>query len=476
MAMANRTDAPRKRKRSGPSEPGALLSRPLPVNLEAEMGLLGSMVMLPTVCDEIVGKVRAEDFYDEANRILFELLLAMYNDSKKIDVALVRESLIARGVYESIGGASYLAQVFNSVPNAAHAAYYAAIVREKAVLRTLIGACTEILESAYEGQDDPQRAINAAEEKIFSINDSHSGGQLSPLETVLHQAMDRLDARMRGESLTGTVESGFIDLDRLTGGLHASELVILAARPSMGKTACAMNIAEHVAIQLHKPVLFVSLEMAAIEVVERLLCSVARVNGHRLRNGTLSADDRKRLVSRAGEISTAPLFIDDSPSRTVAEISGTARRIKRKHEDLGLLVIDYLQLIQPDNASDPRHEQVARIARRLKGLARELRIPVLCLSQLNRQAEDSRDHIPKLSHLRESGAIEQDADVVMFVHREEYFLHGEEKAAVEGEAQIIVAKQRNGPTDTVHLSWLKDFTRFENRAAERHSEFDDFGL
>ena len=453
-----------------------MLGRPLPVNLEAEMGLLGCMVVLPTVCDDIVCKVRAEDFYDEANRILFELLLSMYNDSKKIDVALVRELLIARGNYEAIGGASYLAQIFNAVPNAAHAAYYAHIVREKATLRTLIGTCTEILESAYDGQDDPQRAISAAEEKIFSINDAHGSGQLSPLEAVLHQAMDRLDARMRGEALSGTVESGFVDLDRLTGGLHASELAILAARPSMGKTAFAMNIAEHVAIQLHKPTLFVSLEMAAIEVVERLLCSVARVNGHRLRNGTLSAEDRKRLVSRAGEISSAPLFIDDSPSRTVAEIAGTARRIKRKHEDLGLLVIDYLQLIQPDNSNDPRQEQVARIVRRLKGLARELKVPVLCLSQLNRQAEDSRDHIPKLSHLRESGAIEQDADVVMFVHREEYFLHGEEKAAVEGDAQIIVAKQRNGPTDTVHLSWLKDFTRFENRAAERHSEFDDFGM
>ena len=239
------------------------------------------------------------------------------------------------------------------------------------------------------------------------------------MSDVLHQAMDRMEARLRGEHVDGGVETGLTDFDEMTSGLHAGELIILAARPAMGKTALAMNIGEHVSINQSSPVLFVSLEMSGIELADRMLCSLARVNGHKLRNGTISTDDRDRLVMKANEISNAPLFVDDSPSRTVSEIAAAARRIKRREESLGLIVIDYLQLIEPDNSRDPRQEQVAKIARRLKGLARELEVPLLCLSQLNRQAEDSKDHRPKLSHLRESGAIEQDADVVMFVHREE---------------------------------------------------------
>jgi replicative DNA helicase len=222
------------------------------------------------------------------------------------------------------------------------------------------------------------------------------------------------------------------------------------------------------------PVLFVSLEMSGIELADRLLCSLARVNGHRLRNGTISSDDRDRLVRKANEVSHSPLFVDDSPSRTVSEIAAAARRIKRREKSLGLIVIDYLQLIEPDNSRDPRQEQVAKIARRLKGLARELEVPLLCLSQLNRQAEDSKDHRPKLSHLRESGAIEQDADVVMFVHREEYYHRGEDRAQYAGQAEIIVAKQRNGPVGDVELTWEADFTRFSNRAPERHSDLDDY--
>jgi replicative DNA helicase len=242
----------------------------------------------------------------------------------------------------------------------------------------------------------------------------------------------------------------------------------------MGKTAFAMNIAENVVIKSRKPVLFISLEMAAIELIERMLCSVARVNGHRLRNGTLAADDRKRLVKVAGELSTVPLFIDDSPTRNVSEIAGAARRIVRREGSLSLIVIDYLQLIQPDSSSDPRQEQVAKMARRLKGLARELKVPILCLSQLNRQTESSGDHRPKLSHLRESGAIEQDADVVMFVHRESYYKKGTpEEAETEKDAVIIIEKQRNGPTGDVELLWERDFTRFSDRAPERYSEFDN---
>jgi replicative DNA helicase len=293
---------------------------------------------------------------------------------------------------------------------------------------------------------------------------------------VLHDSLARIDARMQRQHAYGGLETGLIDFDDLTGGLHDSELMILAARPSMGKTALALNIAEHVAIDgAQKPVLIVSLEMSALELGDRLLCSRARVNSHRLRNGQLSAEDSRRLVQTAADVSRAGLFIDDSPSRNMTEIAATARRLKRQ-EELALVVIDYLQLIEPDNPRDPRQEQVARISRRLKGLARELCIPVLCLAQLNRQVEATRDNRPQLSHLRESGAIEQDADVVVFVHREEFYQTSEEdRARVKGQADLMIRKQRNGPTGDIKLTWLHEFTRFENWQQPEYGEFSNFG-
>jgi replicative DNA helicase len=283
---------------------------------------------------------------------------------------------------------------------------------------------------------------------------------------------------MKHQHAYGGLETGFLDYDDLTGGLHDSELVILAARPSMGKTALALNFAEHVAIDERGPgkaVLLVSLEMSALELGDRLLCSRARVNSHRLRNGQLKAEDSHRLIQTAADVSRAPLFIDDSPSRNMTEIAATARRLKRQDE-LALVIIDYLQLIEPDNPRDPRQEQVARISRRLKGLARELNIPVLCLAQLNRQVEATRDNRPQLSHLRESGAIEQDADVVVFVHREEFYQTNEEdRDRVKGQADLMIRKQRNGPTGDIKLTWLHEFTRFENWQQPEYDEFSDFG-
>ena len=450
-----------------------LMDRQPPFSQEAEIGVLGSMLLLPTVIDDVVTELRADDFYFDANVTLYEHLVDMRNTGKQIDITLLRERLKDQGDYDRIGGASYLAEVFTKVANTAHVNFYARIVKQKALLRSLINVCTDVLKDAYEtGQEESEKLLSQAEEKIFAIGEQRNLGATGEVQEMLHVAIDRLDARMRGENPEGAVETGFTDLDNLTGGLHASELVILAARPSMGKTAFAMNIAENVVRLSNQPVLFVSLEMAGIELIERLLCSVAKVDSRRLRNGTVSQDDRKRLIAKASEMSKVPLFIDDSPSRTVAEIASAARRIKRRQEQLGLIVVDYLQLIEPDSSTDPRQEQVAKIARRLKGLARELRVPVLCLSQLNRQAEDTRDHRPRLSHLRESGAIEQDADVVMFVHREEYYLRGEARDEVQGQAQILIEKQRNGPTGEIELSWVKEFTRFEDRAPDRHSEFD----
>ncbi len=367
-----------------------------------------------------------------------------------------------------------MAEVLHSVPTAANGTHYAEIVKNKATLRALIHSSTEILRDAYDGTTEAREMLSMAEQKIFAILDDRGAGELATIRDVLQEAMVRIDARMKHEHTIGGIETGFRDFDSLTGGLHDSELVILAARPSMGKTALALNIAEHVSLQLQTGVLFVSLEMSSIELADRMLCSSAEVNGQRLRNGTISNEDRRKLVEKAAEMSGSPLFVDDSPSRTITEIAASARRLKRK-AGLGLVVIDYLQLIEPDNARDPRQEQVAKIARRLKGLARELKVPVLCLAQLNRQAEASRDNKPRLSHLRESGAIEQDADVVMFIHREEYYqTNDEDRAKVAGQAELIIAKQRNGPIGDIKLSWVRDFTRFRDSSLRPYDEFEQF--
>ena len=436
--------------------------------------MLGSILLKPDVCDDVALLIRADDFSDEAHQLLYRHLLELHDAGKRVDATIVLERLRTKGDLERIGGAAALAEVVEAVPHAAHASHYAHIVRDKAVLRALIDAGTDILRDAYEAVDEPRELLGRAEERIFSILEKRSSAEAKPIQQVLMDVMVRMDARMKHELAIGGVETGFSDLDRLCGGLHNSELIILAARPSMGKTALAMNIAEHVAIGLGQTVLFVSLEMACLELADRLLCSAAQVNGNRLRNGTISQEDRRRLVQKSAEIGSAPLFIDDTPGRSLTEIAAVARRLKRKN-GLALVVIDYLQLIEPDNPRDPRQEQVARIARRLKTMCRELDLPVLCLAQLNRQAEVSRDNRPRLNHLRESGAIEQDADVVMFVHREEYYqTNDEDRERVKGQAEIIVAKQRNGPIGDVKLLWQQDYTRFVNLEHRPHDEFEAF--
>ena len=787
------------------------------------MGVLGSILLMPEVCDDIAS-LRADDFYDDANRVLYDVLRNMHDDGEKIDITLLVSKLRTAGNYEKVGGAAYLASLSTAVPNAAHAVYYADIVAEKAVYRKLITSSTEILRDAYDQTHTAKELMAQAEQKMFAIMDGKSGQTVQNINDILHQAMDRMEARLRDDYVDGACGTGFSNYDDMTGGMHAGELIILAARPSMGKaqpldakvltasgfkpmadirvgdelasvdgrpsrvtgvfpqgirqvyqmtlsdgrrceacaehlwtvhyrgwpeprtletqqlvellgraryrnrlwietfdgsfgsdadlpldpwllglliaegdfggrsprvstseastlaavgdqvgavgcepapaggydhhieriggahaagiqgvlpnpitrvlrdfglaglkahekfvppgylnaskedrirllsglldgdgwvgtfgsvrygtssrqladdvvrlvrslggtatvrpksttytdrgerrsgrpsyvcnlrhedaaewftlkskrerlaggrrrrkrlnirsieptrktntqciavshpshlyvtddfivthnTALAMNIGEHISINDKRPVLFISLEMSGIELADRMLCSLARVNGHRLRNGTIGSDDQNRLVAKANEISNSPLYVDDSPARTVSEIAAAARRIKRREGSLGMIIIDYLQLIEPDNSKDPRQEQVAKMARRLKGVARELNVPMLCLSQLNRQAEDSKDHRPRLSHLRESGAIEQDADVVMFVHREEYYHRGDDRAQFAGQAEIIIAKQRNGPIGEVLLTWESDYTRFSDRAPSHHSEFDDY--
>ncbi|MEC7696718.1 MAG: replicative DNA helicase [Planctomycetota bacterium] len=460
-----------------------LFDRQLPTSLEAERNTLGSILVLPEVCDDVSLILHPDDFYDGAHRTLYTHIKQMYEDGERIDMTLLVERLKREGDYENIGGAAFLAEITQSVPTAANVVYYANLVRDKAMLRGLIHTGTEIVRDAYEQTQPSREMLNQAEERIFRIRDQRApSGEVAEIHDVLMEAFEQIDARAKGGA--SGLPTGFTDLDKLTGGLHPSELVIIAARPSMGKTALAANIAEYSAIEESQPTLFVSLEMSRLELVQRMMCSLGEISGETFRSGFLSADDHKKLIDVSATLGKSPLFVDDTPTRTVTEIGATARRLKRRQGSLGLIVVDYLQLIQPDNSSDPRQEQVAKMARRLKILARELKVPIICLAQLNRQAEMTKDNRPKLSHLRESGAIEQDADVVMMVHREEYYLTAQEREQMRdgshprnclGEADIIISKQRNGPTGEVKLHWFQQFTRFKNAERHEYSEFESYG-
>lgn len=461
--FGSRRDAPPVRPTS------ELFDRSPPHSPEAEKGVLGSLLLDPRVCDDVALVLRPEEFYSPAYRKVYECMLDMHNSGKQIDATLLIERLQAQGDFEMLGGMSMLLDVAECVPTAANAVWYSQIVRDKAVVRDLIHASTEILRDSYDQSIEPRELLSQAEAKVFAILEQKGSNNVAGMADILHETMLRIDDRISRGGGIGGISTGLRDLDTQTGGLHDSELIILAARPSMGKTALAATICENVAMDNHYGVLFVSLEMSRLELAERMLCSRGKINGHNLRNGTISKAERQKLIEASSDLSQAPIYIDDSPSRTMTEIAAAARRLKRR-EGLRLIVIDYLQLIEPDNSKDPRQEQVSKIARRLKGMARELKVPVLCLSQLNRQAEASKDNRPKLSHLRESGAIEQDADVVMFVHREEYYMtNDEDKAKVAGKADLIIAKQRNGPIGDVKVAWLKDYTRFEDLTKEEYS-------
>ena len=468
MATAGRVDA----GRSAGNVSSEILDRLPPQDLEAEKSVLGSLLLDPDLCDDVALIVRPEDFYADANQKLYAHVLAMHDEGSRVDTVLLVDRLKREGDLEAAGGSAYLAEVLQSVAVPAHAVYYARILRDKATLRSLIHVSSEILREAYDPTLEPREMLGRAEERIFAVHDQRSTDQVTNMHDVLVEAFEHIDHRLEHGGATG-VPTGFNDLDKLTGGLHDSELAILASRPSMGKTALATNVADFVTVKSGVPTLFVSLEMSRLELAQRMLCARGKINGNKFRGGYLSGEDRDKLVEASAELSKATLYIDDTPSRTLTEIAACARRLKRK-ANLGLLIIDYLQLIEPDNPKDPRQEQVAKIARRLKGLARELALPVLCLAQLNRQAETTKDNRPRLSHLRESGAIEQDADVVMFIHREEKYCSREEaqERDLVGKALLMVAKQRNGPTDDVKLTWQEEFTCF--RDAARQDPYGDF--
>ena len=431
-----------------------------PQSREAERCVLGSMLRDNLVINDVVQIVREDSFYFDSHQKIFKTIRDIYDAGKPVDMIILAEKLKQQGQIEDAGGYSYLAELWEAAPTAANAEYYAQIVRDKGIIRSLIHTSTEILRDAYDQVQPADELIARAEREVLDIAQKGYTGTTYTLQEAISAAFDRVDARARGDSADSNgIRSGFADLDALTAGMQNNELIILAARPSIGKTAVALNIVRHVVVEENIPAFFVSLEQARIELAERLLVAQARVESEKLRHGKLSGEDMKRLMAAGDVMRRAPLFIDDTPSQTMLRIGANARRLKYR-EKIRLVVIDYLQLIEPENRRDPRQEQVAQISRRLKFLARELQIPVMALAQVNRASEDRQDHRPRLSDLRESGSIEQDADTVMMLHRPGKGDGGVEDNTIE----INVVKQRNGPTGEVKLTFTKQFMRFDNHA------------
>jgi replicative DNA helicase len=412
------------------------------------------------VIGDILQILRADNFYSDGHQKIFQAACSLYDKGHPVDLITLAELLREQKQIEDVGGYSYLGELWNAAPTAANAEYYAKIVRDKAVVRNLIHAGTEILRDAYDQVQPADELLEGAERKILDIAQKGITGQTFTLAEAIKQAYDRIDQRHQRDatSISG-LATGFVDLDNITAGLQNSELVIVAARPSVGKTAFSLNLVRHIVVEENQPVFFVSLEQSRIELAERLLCNQARVSSHSLRKGHLGAEDMQKLIEAGDVLQRAKLFIDDSPGQGMLRIAANARRLKQR-QGIKLVVIDYLQLIEPDNRRDPRQEQVAQISRRLKFLAKELEIPVIALAQVNRASEDRQDHRPRLADLRESGSIEADADTVMILHRPE--LH--EPGQHEGVVEVIIAKQRNGPTGEVTLTYLKQYMRYENYA------------
>ncbi len=428
-----------------------------PQNLVAERSVLGSVLLENHAIDEIADILRPEHFYSDIHQSIYAAILRLHEANRRSDIVTLAEELDARLQLEDIGGAPYLIEILETVPHAAHAKYYAEIVRDKWIQRSLTNVCTEILRDCYSGSDDTAEVLDRAEKGIFQIlADQESGAKLS-MDEIMLATLDRINARAGKEGSISGLSTGFEELDRQTNGFQSAEFIIIAARPSMGKTAFVCNVAEYVAGAGETATLIFSLEQSKLELAERFLCIRARLDGHRLRKGQLEPAERHALMQASSELSELPLFIDDQPGRTVGQISAICRRLKRRN-NLGLVIIDYLQLIESDDKRASREQQIAQITRRLKGIAKECELPVIALSQLNRGVELREDKRPRLADLRESGAIEQDADIVMFLHRPDAYNPDDRP----GLAEIVVAKHRSGPTGIVNLQWKRESMRFTN--------------
>ena len=443
------------------TEPVAEALKVPPQSIEAEQSVLGGLLLDNQSWDRIADIITADDFYRREHRLIFNAISALCGESSPADVVTVTEWLERSGEIEPAGGLAYIGSLANNTPSAANIVAYAAIVRENAVMRELVRVASDIGNLVYspDGRSATE-LLDIAEKRIFDINEKgHRRGEFQPLNTLLSKAVDRIDQLFRSQSSITGVPTGFNDLDDMTSGLQPSDLVIIAGRPSMGKTSLAMNIAENAAVGHKIPVAVFSMEMPGTQLALRMMASLGRINAHRVRTGKLDDDDWPRLTSAVSLLNEAPIFIDDTPALTPMELRARARRLKREH-GLGLIIIDYLQLMQSTERNEEnRATEISNITRALKGLAKELDVPVIAMSQLNRSVESRQDKKPVMSDLRESGAIEQDADVILFIYRDEVY---NKDSPVKGTADIIVGKQRNGPTGEVRLTFLGEYTRFEN--------------
>jgi replicative DNA helicase len=444
------------------------LEKPLPNNLDAERSVLGAILLDNHALNAAIESLRPEDFFLDQHRRVFTQMISLGESQQAIDLVTLTEELHRRGDLEAAGGAPYLAALADGMPKVSNVEHYARIVKEKALLRNLIHATHNIQQRAFEGEDGADTILDNAESSIFALAEDRVKAGLIPIKTIVRENWERLDRiASEGKSVTG-VSTGYLDLDRLTSGLQSSELIILAARPSQGKTSLALNLAENIAIRAGLPVAIFSLEMSKEALLQRLVSSVARIDGQVFRRGRMEKAVRSEMNDALQRIEAAPLWIDDSGSISVLEIGAKARRLQRD-KPLSLLIVDYLQLITARGRFGNRQEEVASISRALKGLAKELQIPVLVLSQLTR-APEREERGPQLSDLRESGAIEQDADVVMFIYRPNFYKEGAAPDERE-ETELRIAKQRNGPTDKVNLKFLSRFTRFEEATPEAFTQF-----
>jgi replicative DNA helicase len=441
------------------------LDRLPPQSLDSEQAVLGALLVSGDGITRVVDILEPEYFYRKAHQIIYASMLDLFDNNEPIDIVTVSQYLKDQGKLESVGGRQYVTDLSLSIATTANLEYYAKIVQEKALLRNLIKAGTEIVAQCYE-DPDADTAIDRAEHLIFTLAQSRSMQQLVHIKNIVEASFQRIEERYENRDSLSGVPSGFYDLDALTSGFQPSDLIIVAARPSMGKTALCLNIAQHMAVEHKIPVAIFSLEMAKEQLVSRMLCSEASIDANRLRTGHLHTNDWTHLAMAMGRLGEAPIFIDDSALLNVLEIRAKARRLKADTKALGMIIVDYIQLLQGRKQTDNRVQEVSEISRSLKTLAREINVPVIALSQLSRAVEARQNKRPMLSDLRESGSIEQDADLVMFIYRDEYYNPDSER---RGEAEIIIAKQRNGPTGTVDLLYQSSITRFLNKVHNQYA-------
>lgn len=441
------------------------LGRIPPHNIEAEQAVLGCMLLDSDVIPTITELIRSEDFYRDDHREICEAILDLTEKAGPVDIITVSEQLQLRGTLDAAGGLEYLTNITDAVPTTANARHYAKIVEEKSLLRKLIKASSDIAGMSYDASEEAAFVLDRAEKSIFDILEKRSTQGFTHIKDVLLDTFNRLEELYNSKSFITGVPTGFTDLDFKTAGLQNSDLILIAARPGMGKTAMGLNIAQYAAVQRHVPVAIFNLEMSKDQLVNRMLSSEVMVDSQRMRTGKLEDDDWNKVAQALAPLSEAPIYIDDTPGVSVMDIRAKCRRLKLE-KNLGLIVIDYLQLMQGRGKTENRQQEVSEISRSLKILAKELQVPVVTMSQLSRGPESRTDHRPMLSDLRESGAIEQDADIVMFLYRDDYYNPETEKKNV---AEVIIAKHRNGSTGTVELRWFGEYTKFANLKKDEYN-------